>query len=75
MSEEHFDKPMEFNPDRFLDDAGRFKPSDIISFFGVGKRRCPGETLARTQVNYCKLNQERKVISHLYLCVFIFSSI
>ena len=52
MSEEHFDKPMEFNPDRFLDDAGRFKPSDIISFFGVGKRRCPGETLARTQVNF-----------------------
>ena len=72
LSEEHFDKPMEFNPDRFLDDAGRFKPSDIISFFGVGKRRCPGETLARTQVNYCKLNQERKVISHLYLCFYIF---
>ena len=51
LSEEHFDNPMEFNPERFLDENGEFHPSSKIFFFGLGKRRCTGEILARAQVD------------------------
>jgi len=40
-----------FRPERFLDSNGEFK-RDLcaLTFFGLGKRRCPGEHLARAEV-------------------------
>lgn len=44
--------PTTFNPKRFLDDAGnldRSKADQLVSF-GIGRRRCPGENLARLEL-------------------------
>ncbi|KOC63435.1 putative cytochrome P450 305a1 [Habropoda laboriosa] len=43
----HWDHPEEFRPQRFLNDNGRFCPNNASMPFGLGKRRCPGEMLAR----------------------------
>ncbi|CAG2117016.1 unnamed protein product, partial [Medioppia subpectinata] len=42
----------QFNPDRFLDDYGRYAPVKSISYmpFGTGRRLCPGEQLAANQL-------------------------
>lgn len=45
--------PSEFNPDRFLDESGKFvgwrvKPGFMP--FGIGTRSCPGEVLSRAQI-------------------------
>ncbi len=49
-----FDCPEEFRPDRNLhrDDDGRlvYRRDDRLYLFGVGKRRCPGEQLARAEL-------------------------
>ncbi|XP_033100541.1 cytochrome P450 2K4-like [Anneissia japonica] len=44
----HWEEPEKFNPDRFLDSNGQLD-IDKESFvpFGLGKRRCPGETYAK----------------------------
>jgi cytochrome P450 len=40
-----------FKPQRFLDKENVFKRDGNVSFwFGLGKRRCPGELLARAEV-------------------------
>jgi len=48
-----WDNPTEFNPLRFLstDDDGRSKysPKEELLFFGIGKRQCLGEALARME--------------------------
>merc|ERR1712110_1362423 len=46
----HWDKPEEFNPDRFLDDEGNFKKNDRCIPFLVGKRHCLGQQLAQHQL-------------------------
>jgi len=40
-----------FYPERFLDSNGSFK-KDLghTFFFGLGKRKCPGEVLGRAEV-------------------------
>ena len=50
LNEKHFKDPLQFKPDRFIDDKGEFVSGDIVSLFGIGKRRCPGENLARAEV-------------------------
>lgn len=40
-----WDDPLEFKPERFLEDDGEEKKSKLISF-GWGRRACPGEGLA-----------------------------
>ena len=44
-----FENPEEFNPDRFIRD-GKFVPNPRVVPFGIGKRRCLGETLAKAQL-------------------------
>ncbi len=43
----HFPDPLKFDPTRFLDKEGRFKPHPMVVPFGLGRRRCLGEQLAR----------------------------
>ena len=45
----HFERPEEFNPDRFIQD-GKFVPNPRVVPFGTGKRKCLGETLAKAQL-------------------------
>jgi steroid 17alpha-monooxygenase/17alpha-hydroxyprogesterone aldolase len=48
---EVWENPMDFNPDRFLDDHGCFsaeRATGLVSF-GLGHRSCPGEVLAKME--------------------------
>ncbi|XP_011646191.1 methyl farnesoate epoxidase-like [Pogonomyrmex barbatus] len=46
----YWDQPEEFRPQRFLDEQGRFSQSNYSLPFGLGKRRCLGEQLARSSL-------------------------
>ncbi|KAJ1525347.1 hypothetical protein ONE63_010165 [Megalurothrips usitatus] len=50
MDREHWGDPDSFRPDRFLDAEGNVKSTDYFLPFGIGKRRCLGETLARSNL-------------------------
>ncbi|TRY63592.1 hypothetical protein TCAL_08284 [Tigriopus californicus] len=50
MDPQHFSNPKKFHPGRFLDENGKFVPSPYVIPFGLGKRRCLGETLARVEL-------------------------
>nr|QBQ34512.1 cytochrome P450 CYP305A1 [Diaphorina citri] len=43
-----WDEPDKFKPERFLNPNGSFNYCDSLYQFGFGKRRCLGETLARS---------------------------
>jgi len=45
-----FADPLNFKPERFLDDEGVFTSGPHVLAFGVGKRRCLGEMLARIEL-------------------------
>ncbi len=50
-NERDFPEPDKFRPERYLDpDSGHFRPHPKVVPFGVGKRRCLGEKLAREEV-------------------------
>ena len=44
-----WDKPEEFNPNRFLDENGHYKSNDNLIPFSVGKRFCLGKILAEQE--------------------------
>ncbi|XP_077259189.1 LOW QUALITY PROTEIN: methyl farnesoate epoxidase [Temnothorax americanus] len=48
--ETYWDRPNEFRPQRFLDEQGQFCRSNYSIPFGLGKRRCLGEQLARSSL-------------------------
>ncbi len=50
MDDELFPECDAFKPDRFLDEDGLFQRDERNVFFGLGKRRCPGELLARAEL-------------------------
>uniref|UniRef100_A0A182NGX6 Cytochrome P450 n=1 Tax=Anopheles dirus TaxID=7168 RepID=A0A182NGX6_9DIPT len=48
MDPEHWGDPEVFRPERFLNDARKIVNTERLIPFGQGKRRCLGETLARS---------------------------
>ena len=49
LNPDHFRNPHQFNPDRFLDANGKFKPDDHVIAFSIGKRYCLGQSLAEKE--------------------------
>jgi len=49
MDENHWGDPEVFRPERFLDNDGAFRADEMNLPFGIGRRRCLGETLARME--------------------------
>ncbi|KAL1450393.1 hypothetical protein WDU94_002764 [Cyamophila willieti] len=50
MDPELWENPEEFNPNRFLTPAGRVTKPEFFLPFGVGRRMCLGDTLARMEL-------------------------
>lgn len=45
-----FPEPRKFKPERFLDENGKVKKHEYLVPFGIGKRICMGDTLAKNQL-------------------------
>ena len=55
ISEVHHDPktwgdPEVFRPERFLDNNGQFVKSERVIPYSIGARRCPGESLAKSEI-------------------------
>uniref|UniRef100_A0A7E4W476 CYtochrome P450 family n=1 Tax=Panagrellus redivivus TaxID=6233 RepID=A0A7E4W476_PANRE len=48
--ERYFPEPYAFKPERFIDENGAFKQHPALIPFGVGKRSCLGEALAKMEL-------------------------
>ncbi len=46
---EIYPEPMKFDPGRFLDKDGVYTKDPHLVMFGLGHRRCPGETMGRNE--------------------------
>uniref|UniRef100_A0AC34FN03 Cytochrome P450 n=1 Tax=Panagrolaimus sp. ES5 TaxID=591445 RepID=A0AC34FN03_9BILA len=67
MNEKYFPEPQKFMPERFLDKNGKFfQPSELIPF-GVGKRACLGEGLARLELYLFTANIANQFKVNLFL--------
>ena len=47
---EHWHRPEEFQPDRFIDESGQFKKNERCIPFLIGKRYCLGQNLAHHEL-------------------------
>ncbi|CAD1470481.1 unnamed protein product, partial [Heterotrigona itama] len=50
MDKEHWGDPEVFRPERFIDENGEFINDSWLIPFGLGRRKCLGETLAKNTV-------------------------
>ncbi|XP_050446362.1 methyl farnesoate epoxidase-like [Cataglyphis hispanica] len=50
MDEKHWGDPKEFRPERFINDKGEYVEDPWLLSFGLGRRKCLGEILARNNV-------------------------
>ena len=50
MDPEVFPSPKIFQPERFIDENGKYKKNDQVVPFGIGKRVCMGDTLAKNEM-------------------------
>merc|ERR1712168_1220559 len=50
MDPNNFYDPEAFNPERFIGEDGKYKKHPALVPFGIGKRQCMGEALARNEV-------------------------
>ncbi|KAL6440501.1 hypothetical protein ACFW04_003193 [Cataglyphis niger] len=50
MDEKHWGDPKEFRPERFINDKGEYVEDPWLLPFGLGRRKCLGEILARNNV-------------------------
>ena len=50
FDETNFPNPENFDPERFLDEKGRYRANKKLIAFGMGKRSCLGESLARMEL-------------------------
>ncbi|XP_076636803.1 methyl farnesoate epoxidase [Colletes latitarsis] len=48
MDKEHWGDPKEFRPERFIDENGQFVDDPWVMPFGLGRRKCLGETAAKS---------------------------
>lgn len=54
FNETLWDKPHEFNPYRFINsELGTFQTDEKLLPFGIGKRRCVGEGIGKTEIFNC----------------------
>ena len=48
---ENFENPEAFEPDRYIcPSSGVYKPHPLLLPFGIGKRECPGKSLAKMEL-------------------------
>ncbi|KOC62836.1 putative cytochrome P450 305a1 [Habropoda laboriosa] len=50
MDKEHWGDPEVFRPERFIDEKGQFINDSWLVPFGLGRRKCLGETLAKNTI-------------------------
>jgi len=64
----HFVDPDQFNPERFINEDGRYLKSERVVPFSIGKRYCMGELLARNEVFifFVSLLQQVKMVPPLH---------
>ena len=50
LDPDHFHSPHTFDPTRFLDENGEFKPNERVIAFSIGKRYCLGKSFAEKEL-------------------------
>eukprot|EP00092_Neocalanus_flemingeri_P003772 GFUD01004058.1.p1 GENE.GFUD01004058.1~~GFUD01004058.1.p1 ORF type:complete len:486 (-),score=123.42 GFUD01004058.1:441-1898(-) len=58
---ENFPQPEVFNPERFIGTDGKYEKNEKMIPFGIGKRYCMGELLARNEVFLFTVNLVQKL--------------